>query len=107
MYVFNLTFQGGNQLLLEIWTWTTIVCFGCHKNKYTYLIEKVFFFFSVWQKQDQATKDFMSEAQVYQTDPPPKLLDMFKKFNATHASAFGSAWEEQNVMTTQKSDSLF
>ena len=25
------------------------------------------------------------------TDPPPKLLDMFKKFNATHASAFGSA----------------
>ena len=24
------------------------------------------------------------------TDSPPKLLDMFKKFNTTHASAFGS-----------------
>jgi len=26
---------------------TTIVCFGCHENKYTHLIEQLFFVFGV------------------------------------------------------------
>ena len=45
---------------------------------------------------------YVRGSTVYQTDPPPKLLDMFKKFNATHANAFGSEWEEQIVLATQK-----
>ena len=67
MYVFNLTLQGGNQLLLGTWIWTTVVCFGCHKNNYTYLIE--LFFFSV-AKAESGNKGFsidgfLSEAQQF------------------------------------------
>ena len=44
---------------------------------------------------------YVRGSTVYQTD----LLDMFKKFIAMHASAFGSVWEEQNVLATQKNRS--
>ena len=48
------------------WTIKTKIKEAIIKKKYTSLIEQVFF--SVWQKQDQATKDFllmdfMSKAQ--------------------------------------------
>ena len=67
-----------------------IVCFGCHKNKYTYLIEQVFF--SVWQKQDQATKDFLLMDFMLEAQQFTKQIILLKvqKFNATHASKFGS-----------------
>ena len=43
---------------------------------------------------------YVRGSTVYRTDPPPKLLDMFTKFNATHASA-------KCTGHTKKSDSLF
>ena len=38
----------------------TIVCFGCHKNKYAYFIEQVFF---CWcgKSRFRVTKDFLSQ----------------------------------------------
>ena len=58
----------------------------------------------VWQKQDQATKDFllmdfMSEAQQFTKQ---MLLLYVQKVFAAHASELGSAWEEQNIVATQK-----
>ena len=75
MCVFNFNFQGGNQLLLEIWTRITIVCFGCHRNKYTQLIAQVFF--SGVAKAGSGNKEFYIDgfyvrgSPGYQTDSYP------------------------------------